>query len=81
MTTQKQNLSRVKSQIATVILDFWEQTGPKTPFHMTNLLKYVRSRRPNIAPDSPSRVMRDLKQHKVIDYVVLNRSASLYKFI
>ena len=81
MKEQEENISRVSQKIAYAILEFWEYTGPKTPFHMENLLKYVRTRLPKIAPDSPSRVMRDLRQHKVINYVVLNRRKSLYKFI
>lgn len=33
----------------------------------------------NVAPGSPDRVMRDLRQRKKINYVLVNRAKSLYR--
>lgn len=80
MSTQDDHLERVVDKIAPAILTFYAHKLAlgELQFHMEELQRYVAVRYPS-APDSPSRVMRDLRQRKQLDYKVLNRRASLYE--
>jgi hypothetical protein len=79
MGEQEENLERVYSVIAPTILVFKELRESHT-FHMEDLRQFVIREHPNISPDSPSRILRDMRQKKVCNYVVLNRHQSLYMF-
>jgi len=79
MSTQAEELARVYKQIAGVILDF-AQAHPQGVFHVEDLRLYVLDRFPTIAPDSPGRILRQMRQDGVINYVVINRRQSLYQF-
>ena len=70
---------RVYSRIAPIILSFYQEYAGQT-FHMEELRRYVISRAPEIAPDSPSRILRELRLGHRLHYVVLNRRQSLYQF-
>lgn len=70
---------RVFSRIAPVILDF-KAEHPTGTFHVEELREYVCARMPEIAPDSPGRILRELRLHGLLDYVILNRRQSLYQF-
>jgi len=71
--------ARVYSRIAPIIMEFYrEYTG--ATFHMEDLRRYVISRAPEIAPDSPSRILRELRLENRLNYVVLSRYESLYQF-
>lgn len=48
-------------------------------FYISELLTYVRLRMPGIAPDSPSRVLRQLRAAGRVGYYVVRRDLSLYR--
>jgi len=74
---QGEHLRRVGRRIARYIGDFFRAHAGQQ-FHMDDLRKYVQGREPNTSPDSPSRIMRDLRQRGRIDYEVVSRKDSLY---
>jgi hypothetical protein len=83
VSAQAENLERLSTKIAPAILDFYRakyDAAVPVRFHMEELQRYIRERFPT-APDSPSRVMRDLRQRKLLDYKVISRRASLYEII
>lgn len=71
--------ARVYARIAPMILEFHE-LHPGEEFHVEELRRFVRQRLPQIAPDSPGRILRALRLDGRLDYVILNRRASLYQF-
>lgn len=77
---QATNLKRVTAVIDRHVLRFcrerWNQPPPR--FHMDELQTFIRSQ-VGVAPDSPGRILRSLRQRKLIDYVVVSRRASLYE--
>jgi hypothetical protein len=73
---QKQQLERVSSKLAGLILEFCEQ---HTTFHMNELVAFVVARIPNTAPGSCDRILRQLRAEGRIAYEVTNRRASLYR--
>ena len=70
---------RVYDRIAPLIMVFHHRCGEE-PFHAEELRTFVRDRVPEIAPASPDRILRQLRLEKRLDYEVINRSASLYRF-
>jgi Fe2+ or Zn2+ uptake regulation protein len=78
MSEQERELNRVRAIVGPIILAFRET---HTIFHAENLRTYVLERAPQIAPASPDRILRALRQEGVLDYVVLNRRQSLYQFV
>lgn len=55
--------------------------GPRH-FHNQDLLVYVRTHIGEaIAPDSPGRILRELRQRRQLNYRVVNRRASQYEFL
>jgi hypothetical protein len=71
--------ARVFSRIAPVILQF-KAEQPDSTFHAEDLRDYVIGRLPDIAPDSPGRILRELRLLGYLNYVVINRRQSLYQF-
>ena len=71
--------ARVRSLIGPLIMDFSKQRAGRK-FHVEDLRRYVRGFFPDIAPDSPGRILRDLRQCGKLYYVVINRRQSLYQF-
>lgn len=80
MSEQEENLGRVSTKIGPAILDFYRDKVSGHRFHMEELQLYIRERFPT-APDSPSRVMRDLRQRSLINYKVISRRDSLYEIL
>jgi hypothetical protein len=71
---------RVFSRIAPIILQFKDER-PQGTFHVEELREYVLVRLSGeIAPDSPGRILRELRLQGMLDYVVINRRQSLYQF-
>ena len=70
------HLDRVSEKIAIYVVDF---CGQQEDFLMSQLLTYVRSKVSNLAPDSPGRILRDLRQKGVLDYRVVDRKNSHYR--
>jgi len=71
--------ARVHSKIAPLIMHFHERMAGRS-FHAETLRRYVMSHDVRIAPDSPGRILRELRLNGRLDYVVLNRRQSLYQF-
>jgi hypothetical protein len=70
---------RVYGKIAPLIMQFYrDHSGQR--FHVEQLRRYVESTTPDIAPDSPGRILRELRLEGKLNYVVLDRRASLYQF-
>ncbi len=80
---QQENLDRVQSKIEGSILRFASEVvrSREPTFHMADLLARVREDVPETAPDSPSRILRLLRQAKKLDYEVINRRDSHYKLL
>ena len=70
---------RVYSRIAPIIQDFRAE-HPDGTFHAEELRDYVIARVPETAPDSPGRILRELRLQGLLNYVVINRRQSLYQF-
>lgn len=79
-TEQEREIERVSDRIAHLIMKFAKhvQTNERGEFVMAELLEYV-SQRAQVAPDSPGRILRDLRASGRISYEVVNRAASLYR--
>jgi len=78
LSEQTENLGRVYDKIAELVLDFC-RAPQHQEFHMADLVKWVRYELPDIAPDSPSRILRALRQEGRVLYHVVNRAQSLYR--
>jgi hypothetical protein len=77
-----QDLARVSSRIELAIVTFFDRRARLSrTFHMDELRQSVVHSCGTIAPDSPGRVMRDLRRRRVIDYAVENRRRSLYRIM
>jgi hypothetical protein len=73
---QQRELERVRRSLGGDVLRFcWSHRN----FHLTDLLAHIRSRGADGAPDSPSRILRDLRQRHLLDYAVTSRRASAYR--
>jgi len=73
---QRKNLERVTSAIGIDVLAFCRGRGVDAEFHAAELHEYVGS---HIAPASADRILRNLRQCGHVDYVIINRRASLYQ--
>lgn len=81
MTEQEENKTRVRDRIGKLIREFYYmRRNVGGEFRAEELRTYVLSRDRTIAPASPDRILRDLRQSGELDYEVLNRRASLYRF-
>jgi hypothetical protein len=75
---QEENLNRVRSRIGHVIMEFARIYAGRM-FHADDLREYVREHY-GVAPASPDRILRDLRQRGLLNYIVINRKQSLYLF-
>lgn len=81
MNEQTQQISRVNHAIASYVTAYLKLKEGKE-FHATDLYTYVHDQVGGyIAPDSPARILRDLKKRGLVNYEVLSRSRSLYRAI
>ena len=48
---------------------------------MADLNAHVNTRVGLVAPDSPGRILRDLRKKQRLDYLVVSRKSSLYEFV
>lgn len=82
---QPAHLSRVSAKIAGLILAFTSARLAAGAiflrFRMGDLLAFVRAADPTIAPDSPSRVLRELRARGLVSYRVVSRRESLYELV
>lgn len=80
MNTHGENLTRVYASIGTAVVSFCrERIGHE--FYASELRSYVTARFPGIAPESPGRILRELKLRGVIDYDLVSRAQSLYRVV
>jgi hypothetical protein len=75
---QQENLERVSSRIAWAII---RSCREHRRFHADELRWYVISETGVAAPGSADRILRDLRQKKVLDYRVVSRHESLYEVL
>lgn len=73
---QHDNLDRVTSKLSLPILAFCRE---RRDFHMEDLREYLRDRSCDFAPDSPSRILRQLRLLGAVDYEITNRRQSAYR--
>lgn len=81
MSEQDDNLDRVSARIGAAIFDFyaWHVQAGELEFHAEDMRRWVIRSVGMVAPGSPDRVMRDLRQSGAINYQVLDRASSLYR--
>lgn len=79
MDEQKQSLKHVRGRLADTVLSFCKHRLKKHlgKFRMVDLETYVRSRI-DCAPDSPSRILRQLNKSGALSYYCSNRAMSEY---
>lgn len=75
---QDSELKRVEERIAEAIVEFCRNNDR---FRAETLRRFVRGRVGIVAPGSPDRVLRDLRQRGFLDYRVVSRSESMYEVI
>jgi hypothetical protein len=75
---QQEHLNRVKSRTALAIIRFLR--GHRL-FHAGELHEAVLLATGIAAPASSDRILRDLRQRKLVDYEVISRRESLYQVI
>jgi hypothetical protein len=81
MSEQDDNLERVSKRIASAIYEFfaWRVRTDQLEFHAEDMRRWVIRTVGMVAPGSPDRVMRDLKQKGFIYYDNVDRPNSLYR--
>jgi len=73
-------LMPVAARIGKLIVEFCgEHEGQE--FHADELRQHVADHVSKVAPGSADRVLRDLRQKGVVDYVVVNRAQSRYRIV
>jgi len=75
---QQENIERVNERIGGAVLAFMRQTRGRQ-FFADDLRRYVRVAVGEVAPGSPDRILRMLRQARRLDYRVVSRSLSLYE--
>lgn len=76
---QLAQIERVKSNIAPLILAWFDGQKAGDEFHINELTRFVWRTAPNIAADSPRRVMAALKAEGKVHYKLIDRARSLYR--
>jgi len=84
VTSDPQERARVRSRIGALILEFCSERLKhfEGTFFMEELRIYVdRKLAGCIAPDSPGRILRQLRQQGLLNYKVVSRRQSLYQVV
>ena len=79
MADDRTERRRVYGKIAPLILTYASNHTGKA-FHAEDLRQYVMMFASDVAPDSPGRILRELRLEGKLDYVVIDRRDSLYQF-
>jgi hypothetical protein len=79
VSSNDEHLHRVRDRIGDAIVGFSEVSAPQ--FRMDDLRRHVVRAVGVIAPASPDRVLRALRQEGRLNYVVVSRRASLYAWV
>lgn len=77
---QAEHLERVTARIGAAILDFCRALEGRQ-FVMDALRRYVAAKVGPVAPASPDRVLRQLRQAGRVQYRVVSRRESLYEVV
>jgi len=72
--------ARVYKDIAPAILEFFANKG-FVEFTSNELLAFVRRTHPTVAPESPTRIMRELRDKKKINYRSVKRAKALCRIL
>lgn len=78
MTAQHAQLRRVMTNIADVVRAFCRSRTGCT-FTAADLVAYVVARMPAVAPDSPGRILRELRRSGDVDVELVDRAGSRYR--
>lgn len=80
---QQENLERVSSRMERAILDFCRAhlSQEDHTFYADELRKYVIAKTGIAAPASADRILRLLRQRKLLNYRVVSRKESLYEVL
>lgn len=73
---QQRQIERVAGKIGPAVLSFIVSIGVGSQFHAQQLHDHVGR---SVAPASADRILRLLRREGVIDYIVVDRRASLYR--
>lgn len=79
--SQPKALKRVTAKLQQAIIHFCQDIGPRGEFYAEDLLNHVERYVGKVAPDSPGRVLRQLRRLGAVDYVVINRRNSHYRIV
>jgi hypothetical protein len=71
--------ARVYSKLGPLVMDYHDLHAGRQ-FHSQDLHEFVQHYEPNVAPESVTRCLRQLRENGKLDYVVLSRRRSLYQF-
>jgi Fe2+ or Zn2+ uptake regulation protein len=75
---QREHLDRVSSRIGAAVLEFCQA---HKHFHAGELHSHVERATGVSAPASADRILRSLRQRRVVDYRVVSRRESLYEVV
>ncbi len=77
MNTQTTQLKRVRSLIGELVMDFCSARIGRE-FYGWELAAWVADRVTHVAPGSPDRILRDLRQSGEVAYTVVSKAQSRY---
>jgi hypothetical protein len=77
---QQENIGRVAERIGGAVLAFSAEVLGKD-FFADDLRRYVRTHVGVVAPGSPDRILRQLRQKRRLGYKVISRSESIYRML
>jgi len=77
---QQENLDRVCVRIGRSVKKFCAERVGEI-FFADDLRRYVKAEVGEVAPGSPDRILRDLRQKGELDYRVVSRAESVYEVI
>lgn len=82
MHDDRHERQRVAANIGAVVLAFCKERleAKRADFHMHELTAYVQARHAS-APASADRILRLLREARLVDYEVKDRSRSLYRLL
>jgi hypothetical protein len=79
---QAEQLDRVGERIGHAVMLFFARRVRETPrFHAEDLRTFIRLYVGEVAPGSPDRIMRQLRQARKIDYRCVDRKNSQYEIV
>ena len=77
---QRHEIARVAARISAAVCDYLAELGAGGEFHLAELTAAVLLKVGTAAPDSPGRILRQLRRRGSLAYTVVDRPASRYRF-